>query len=67
MFYRVGDRWVDAAYDRETETKKVELFSDEYFELVRKYPELAKCFALGQRVVVVAEGIAYETVSPAEE
>jgi branched-chain amino acid transport system ATP-binding protein len=26
-FYRVGDRWVDAAYDRKTDTKKIELFS----------------------------------------
>ena len=62
-FYRVEDRWIDAAYDSKAETKKVELFSEEYFELVRKHPDLGKCFALGERVVVVLDGVAYETVA----
>lgn len=61
-FYRVDDRWIDAAYDSKTETKKIELFSEEYFELVRKHPNLGKCFALGERVVVVVGAVAYETV-----
>jgi len=61
-FYRVEDRWIDAAYDSKAETKKVELFSEEYFELVRKHPDLGKCFALGERVVVVVSAVAYETV-----
>ncbi len=62
-FYRVDDRWIDAAYDSKTETKKIELFSEEYFEWVRKHPDLGKCFALGERVVVVLDGVAYETVA----
>jgi Ca-activated chloride channel family protein len=61
-FYWLGDRWVDGDFDQDTETKKVELFSEEYFDLVRKHPELAKCFALGERVIVVLNNTAYETV-----
>jgi hypothetical protein len=63
-FYWVGERWIDANYEDKQKTTKVELFSDEYFELIRKHPDLAKCFALGERVVVMLDGTAYETVPP---
>jgi quinol monooxygenase YgiN len=66
-FYRVSERWIDADYDQDAETNKVESFSDEYFKLIRKHPELARCFALGQRVVVVIAGTAYETIPAQEE
>ena len=61
-FRRIGERWVDTDYDEKSETVKVELFSAEYFKLIRDHNELAKCFALGDRVVVVLNGVAYETV-----
>ncbi|MHC4695399.1 MAG: VIT domain-containing protein [Planctomycetota bacterium] len=63
-FYRIGESWIDAAYDKTAETSKIELFSEAYFELLRKHPELAKCFALGERVIVVLDSVAYETVPP---
>jgi Ca-activated chloride channel family protein len=66
-FYRVDDRWVDEAYDKTKDITKVESFSVAYFELIRKHPELAKCFALGERVVVVIDGLVYETVPPPAE
>jgi Ca-activated chloride channel family protein len=66
-FYHVGERWIDAEYDDKVETKKVEAFSKEYFQLIRTHPELAKCFALGERIVVVVDGTAYETVPSAEQ
>lgn len=65
-FYRVGERWIDADCEKKAETKKVELFSDGYFKLIRKHPELARCFALGKRVIVVIAGTAYETVPPSQ-
>ena len=65
-FYLVDGKWIDAAYEEDVETIKIELFSEEYFDLVRKHAELAKCFALGERVVVVLGGKAYETVPPSE-
>ncbi len=61
-FYFIGDRWIDARHDRTNETRKVELFSKEYFELLRNHPDVARCFALGERVVVVIDGTTYETV-----
>ena len=66
-FYLKDGRWVDASYEDGKETTKVELFSEAYFELVRKHKALAKCFALGDRVVVVIDGTTYETVLPKEE
>jgi Ca-activated chloride channel family protein len=66
-FYRIDDRWVDAAYAQSTETTKVELFSEAYFKLLREHPELAGCFALGERVIVVLDGTAYETVPAPED
>jgi Ca-activated chloride channel family protein len=65
--YRVGERWIDAEYEADRKTTKIEAFSEGYFDLVRKHPELAGCFALGERVVVVLGGQAYETVPPPEE
>jgi Ca-activated chloride channel family protein len=66
-FYRVDDKWIDSAYDEKVETTKIELFSEEYFELLRKHEDLARCFALGDQVIIVVGDKAYETVPPGEE
>jgi hypothetical protein len=44
------------------ETNKVDFLSSEYYELVRTRPELAAGFALGQNVVAMSNGVAYEVV-----
>ena len=36
--------------------RKVAAFSDEYFELLKKHPALAKVFAFSTRIVVVVAG-----------
>lgn len=61
-FYLSDGRWVDSRYDGKAETKKVKAFSDDYFRLLREHKGFEKYFALGARVVVVADGRAYETV-----
>ena len=61
-FYRDGERWVDSAYDAKTETIKVKYFSDDYFDLVKKHPDLGKFLSLGKQVVAVFGGKAYEIV-----
>lgn len=62
-FYQIGSQWVESAYDAgRQKTQDVKLFSDEYFALLRNHPDLAECFALGEEVVVVAGGTAYQTV-----
>lgn len=65
-FYRIDDRWVDAKHDLITETDKVEAFSERYFELLRGHEDLAPCFALGDRVIVVIDGKSIEIVPPSD-
>ncbi len=56
--------WIDTAYDPEQmTTQKVAFLSDEYFDLLARQPALADFFALGERVIVVLEGVAYEVVT----
>ena len=57
-----GQRWVDTAWEGKQEPKKITAFSDEYFKLVEQHKELARFFALGERVLVVFDGDVYETV-----
>ena len=43
-------------------TEKITFMSDEYFELLKKHPKAGKYFALGDKVIVVLEGKAFEIV-----
>jgi Ca-activated chloride channel homolog len=56
--------WTDTTFTPDTmETQKVVFLSDEYFALLAEKPELAEYFALGDRVIVVHEGVAYEVTA----
>jgi Ca-activated chloride channel family protein len=61
-FYRDGDKWIDSTCKQNQETNKIKLFSDEYFRLIADHQNAGQYFALGNHVVVVIEGKAYETV-----
>ncbi|MHC4661354.1 MAG: VIT domain-containing protein [Planctomycetota bacterium] len=63
-FYNDEMTWVDAEYKEDThkDITKLKAFSDEYFELLQKEPELGRFFALG-KVIVVFEGKAYQVVA----
>lgn len=53
--------WTDTTFDgAKMETVFVEFLSDDYFELISENPDLGDYFALGERVIVVCEGTAYE-------
>ena len=52
--------WVDREHDGETETTKVELGSDAYFDLIAKEPALRKYLAIGKHVIVCYKGTCYE-------
>ena len=55
--------WIDTAFDADRmETVKVAFLSDDYFSLVEASPEIAAGFALGNRVIALADGVAYEVV-----
>ena len=56
--------WIDGAFDKEKALpeKRVEVASEDYFDLVEQKPELASYFALGEEVVVVLDGTVYRVV-----
>jgi Ca-activated chloride channel family protein len=55
--------WIDTAFDpSKMTTSKIGFGSDSYFDLLGARPEWGLYLALGERVIFVAEGTAYETV-----
>jgi Ca-activated chloride channel family protein len=62
-----GEKWIDTAFDPgQMQAIKVAFLSEDYFDLIAAQPDLAAAFALGQRVIALAGGKAYEVV-PEEE
>ncbi|MGQ9850963.1 MAG: VIT domain-containing protein [Aggregatilineaceae bacterium] len=68
----VGDRafvwrdgvWVDTLYDADTMTpQRIEFLSEAYFTLLDRDPQIGEFLALGERVLFVWEGQAYEIVA----
>jgi Ca-activated chloride channel homolog len=56
--------WTDTAFETDTmQTEKVVFLSDEYFALLDQHPELGDYFAIGDKVIAVIEGVAYEVVA----
>ena len=56
--------WTDTAFQPDTmQTQKVIFLSDEYFALLDKTPELAPYFAIGDKVIAVIDGVAYEVTA----
>jgi Ca-activated chloride channel family protein len=60
-FYLRDGVWVDSEFKAEAKLPETALAfgSEEYFALVSREPELARFFALGERVVVVHKGHVY--------
>ncbi|MFW6183138.1 MAG: VIT domain-containing protein [Chloroflexota bacterium] len=55
--------WVDTTFDEEIhQPQQIGFAGDAYFELLGAAPQLGQYLALGPRVLVVHEGLAYETV-----
>jgi Ca-activated chloride channel family protein len=53
--------WTDTQYiSADMPRIRVMFLSTEYFDLLERYPELRQYFALGVRVLVIWEGVAYE-------
>jgi Ca-activated chloride channel family protein len=53
--------WIDTAFDPDkTQTVKVTFLSEQYFALLKDHPDLAAAFSLGQRVIALSNGTAYE-------
>ncbi len=62
-------RWIDTAYDGKAETMKVKAYSDEWLKLLealqKKHGRKAASYlSLGEKVVFVLDGKAYEVIQP---
>ena len=63
-FLFVDGVWVDTIYSPgQFQTVEIEFLSEDYFDLLVNKPTLASALALGNRVIVVADGMAYEIVT----
>ena len=59
--------WTDTTFDPTTmNTIKLAFGSDAFFEFLAEHPEAGRFFALGEQVIVVIDGVAYETVPAGE-
>jgi len=52
--------WTDTTYDGSMETVNVGFGSDDYFALIAAHPEWGHYFSVGQEVIVVLDGVAYQ-------
>jgi Ca-activated chloride channel homolog len=61
-FYMREGVWVDSEFkaDAKLPETTLEFGGDEYFALIKREPQLARFFALGERVVVVYKGRVYK-------
>lgn len=51
--------WVDAEFKKDLQVKEVKYLSREYFDLLKRTPELGRYFALGRNILLVFEGQCY--------
>jgi Ca-activated chloride channel family protein len=66
-FRLVDGVWIDTAFDPDSMTTlKVAFASEDYFALAASRPDLAAAFALGDRVILLVGGEAYEVVASDE-
>lgn len=62
-FILQGEIWTDTTFEPDTmETEKIVFLSDDYFDLITEMPALTDYFAIGDQVIVVIDGTAYEVV-----
>ena len=66
VFHLVGGVWIENSYRKEHEKalRKIEAFSPEWFELVRKNPKIAKALSFSTAMLVVLDGKAIEITPP---
>ena len=69
-FYLNNGIWYDSQYNDEKDKDKVtkiKYLSNEYFDLIKQSPQLAKYLALGERVVVCSGDKIYEVTNTEEK
>jgi Ca-activated chloride channel family protein len=63
-FYYIDGKWIDSMVKDQKSDKKIKTWSDEYFAIMAKNPDLGKFFSLGESVVVSHKGKVIE-IDPA--
>ena len=63
-FRRYGEIWVDTKYDGQSDRKKIEFGSGDYFNLMDLSYELAKCLKLPPPMIICHNGVNYEITPP---
>jgi len=59
-FYLKDGVWIDSAFKPGRKVFRIRYLSSEYFDLLKKYPELGKFLAIGENVTLVFKGKIYE-------
>lgn len=60
-FLNLDGIWTETTFDPSSMTTvKVQYLSDDYFALIAAHPELAAAFALGEQVIAISEGTAFQ-------
>jgi Ca-activated chloride channel homolog len=59
-FFNKNGLWVDTEYEGKTEPVKVQRFSEAYFKLLGRVPEVGKYYALGDQVIFLLNGKAIQ-------
>lgn len=59
-FYLQRETWADSEYKKGQKTIKIKYLSQQYFALLKPNPELGKYLAVGDNLIVVIKGKAYQ-------
>lgn len=63
-FLQIDGVWTDTTFEPDTmTTEKVAFLSDAYFDLLAAHADIGRYLALGERVIVVIDGTAYEVTA----
>jgi Ca-activated chloride channel family protein len=54
--------WTDTTYDSSMDTVKLGFGSEDYFALIAAHPEWGQYFSVGQKLIVVLDGTAYQVL-----
>jgi len=59
-FVQRDDAWIDSRYQEGMDVSRIGFGSDNYYQLLGQRPDWGPYFALGEHVIFVADGQAYE-------
>lgn len=59
-FVRRDDAWIDSRYQEGMDITRIGFGSDNYYQLLQQRPDWGPYFALGEQVIFVVDGQAYE-------